>query len=209
MAQARTGEPLSDGRDTILKALLKQRMTHPPLPQLTLPARVPDPVATFIAKAKASAAEVDEISSPAEVPSRIAAILRDGGNPLEIHLSAKSPLNRLPWHTAPELKLSAAAPSGEQSAIGAADYGIAETGTVVFFSGPESLSSWHFRPGREFILLEKQRILPRLEEVILKLGAGMPATVNLVTGPSRTADIEQTIEMGAHGPRDVHILITG
>jgi L-lactate dehydrogenase complex protein LldG len=37
----------------------------------------------------------------------------------------------------------------------------------------------------------------------------MPATVNLVTGPSRTADIEQTIERGAHGPRELCILIAG
>jgi len=50
--------------------------------------------------------------------------------------------------------------------------------------------------------------VPRLEEVISRLGA-IPATVNLVTGPSRTADIEQTIERGAHGPRELHILLIG
>jgi hypothetical protein len=35
----------------------------------------------------------------------------------------------------------------------------------------------------------------------------MPRTVNLITGPSRTGDIEQTIELGAHGPRRLHIIL--
>ncbi len=88
---------------------------------------------------------------------------------------------------------------------------IAETGTLVFLSGPRSPSSWHFRPGCEFALVMRDTIVPRFEDIaaILTAGPRMPATLNLVTGPSRTADIEQTIELGAHGPRDVHILIAG
>ena len=37
----------------------------------------------------------------------------------------------------------------------------------------------------------------------------LPRTVNLVTGPSRSADIEQTLILGAHGPRALHILVVG
>jgi L-lactate utilization protein LutC len=52
-------------------------------------------------------------------------------------------------------------------------------------------------------------ILPTLEDVFAQMAdATMPATLNLVTGPSRTADIEQTIERGAHGPRALHIFLT-
>ena len=41
-------------------------------------------------------------------------------------------------------------------------------------------------------------------------GSGiMPRTVNLISGPSRTADIEQTIVMGAHGPKTLLVLIAG
>jgi L-lactate utilization protein LutC len=78
----------------------------------------------------------------------------------------------------------------------------------VFFSGERSASSWHFLPGREIVLVRRNTIVPRLENVIESLSnRHMPATVNLVTGPSRTADIEQTIERGAHGPRELCIII--
>jgi len=61
------------------------------------------------------------------------------------------------------------------------------------------------------VLLPKVCILPRFEDIIARLApqGRMPATLNLITGPSRTADIEQTIELGAHGPRALHILIVG
>ena len=128
-----------------------------------------------------------------------------------LHIPENSPLNALPWERAPELKLSTAPPNGNACSLAAADYAIAETGTLVFLSGPHSPSSWHFRPGCEFALVERAAILPRLEDILTRLASAspMPATLNLVTGPSRTADIEQTIELGAHGPRDVHILIAG
>jgi L-lactate dehydrogenase complex protein LldG len=105
--------------------------------------------------------------------------------------------------------VSATPPNGDECAAAAADYAIAETGTLVFLSGPRSPSSWHFRPGCEFALVMRNAIVPRFEDIITALATEprIPATLNLVTGPSRTADIEQTIELGAHGPRDVHILI--
>jgi L-lactate utilization protein LutC len=61
------------------------------------------------------------------------------------------------------------------------------------------------------VVLKRALIVPRLEDVIEAFARNgtMPATVNLVTGPSRTADIEQTIERGAHGPRELCILIAG
>jgi L-lactate dehydrogenase complex protein LldG len=60
------------------------------------------------------------------------------------------------------------------------------------------------------VLIENSKIVPRFEDVIAGIAlASIPATINLITGPSRTADIEQTIEMGAHGPREIHILILG
>jgi L-lactate dehydrogenase complex protein LldG len=211
VAKASPGAQLINHRDTILQAIARAQRPQTPLPELVLPVWTMDLLTSFTAKAKASAAHVYGISCAADAPAQVADILRSNGAPLQLHIPASSPLNQLPWNTITELAISASPPSGNQSALSAADYGIAETGTLVFFSGPWSHSSWHFRPGREFILIEKSCILPRLEDVICRLEAGgaMPATVNLVTGPSRTADIEQTIEMGAHGPREVHILITG
>ena len=178
------------------------------MPELNLPVWTSDVLAVFISKAKGSASFVHEIAPGGEAPKRIAEILRDCGDVPEVHIPSVSPLRSLPWHLVPELTVSPQPPKGNESALSAAEYGIAETGTLVFCSGPSSPSSWHFLPGREFILIRRSRIVPRLEDVLSRL-QDTPATINLITGPSRTADIEQTIEMGAHGPREIHILIMG
>ncbi len=200
-----------DARQAILDRLRAANAAPKPLPALCPPALASTPVETFIARARASIAAVHEIASALDVPVAIRAILDEATAPLRLHVPANSPLNNLPWQRAPGLALSSLPPSGEDSALSAADHALAETGTLVFLSGPRSPSSWHFRPGRSFVLLQRAAILPTLEDVlaILRKLDRMPATVNLVTGPSRTADIEQTIELGAHGPREMHILIAG
>ena len=202
---------MSTAREAVLKSIAKGQGTQRPLPAWTLPPWTEDATASFILKAKASLAQVHEIAATTDAPACIFAILSAGRALPVLHVPANSALNTLPWHLAPGLRVVAAPPNGEDSAFSAADYGIAETGTVVFFSGPDSPPSWHFRPRREFVLLQRGRILPRLEDVIAFSSAEqrMPSTLNLVTGPSRTADIEQTIELGAHGPGEVHILIAG
>lgn len=201
---------MSGGRETILNALEQRRRQTPP-PQISLPEWSGDPLVNFIAKAEASIARPHRLALSAEAPAKIAEILRLANAAPELHVPAESALEHLPWSAAPGLTISPQPPTGDQSALSAAEFGIAETGTLVFFSGPNSHSSWHFRPGREFILIDHSRILPRFEDVIARIEnlPGIPATINLVTGPSRTADIEQTIELGAHGPRELHILIAG
>jgi L-lactate dehydrogenase complex protein LldG len=210
MAQAAQRLPVVSGaREAILEKLARGRSAPSPIPAYTLPAWSVDPGSHFIAKAKTTVAQISEIASPLDAPAAVAAIMEAAGLEPRLHIPAASPLNNLPWQRASGLALSGAPPSGEDCAMSVADYAIAETGTLVFLSSAHSPSSWHFRPGREFVLLTRGLIMPRLEDVIAVLAAqGMPATLNLVTGPSRTADIEQTIELGAHGPREVHILLS-
>jgi len=174
------------------------------------PLRTNDLASLFIEKAKVSIARVTEIGAPEGAPAAVWAILSESDVAKRIHIPADSGLRELPWHRAPGLTLSSSPPSSEDTALSAADHGIAETGTLAFFSGPRTPSSWHFLPGREIVLLRRATIVPRLEEAIALLRRRtVPATINLVTGPSRTADVEQTIELGAHGPREVHILLAG
>lgn len=202
---------MSSARDAILATLAKSRGHEKSVPDYALPGWTNDAPGHFIAKAKASVAEVHTIAAAEDAPETILSVLAMNGLPSRLHLPKMSPLNTLPWHRAPGLSIVSEPPSGNDSAFSGADYGIAETGTLVFLSGAQSASSWHFRPGREFVLLSKAWILPRFEDVIARLApqGRMPATLNLITGPSRTADIEQTIELGAHGPRAIHILIVG
>jgi L-lactate dehydrogenase complex protein LldG len=172
--------------------------------------RIGDPAERFVAAARASYAQLHAAASLDSVPQAIMALLAAASAAPVLHVPEGSRLWSLPWHRAPGLALSPAPPSGEDAALAAADFGIAETGTLAFLAGPAKASSWHFLPGREIALVERASIVPTLEDVFAVLTArAIPSTLNLVTGPSRTADIEQTIERGAHGPRAVDIIVIG
>jgi L-lactate dehydrogenase complex protein LldG len=163
--------------------------------------------AQFIAKAEYAHTSVHIIDSTADVPVRLADILSHEGFP-RLHLRADSPLRGLSWESVPHLIVDETPPSGDEASLSAANFAIAETGTLAFLSGAGTPSSWHFLTGTEFVLVRRALIVPSLEDVLSRLAGAMPATMNLVTGPSRTADIEQTIERGAHGPRALHVLLT-
>jgi len=168
---------------------------------------VEDAHARFIAKAEDAFVRIHFAAREEDVPQCVADLLRSNEENTSLHIPPSSPLAALDW-VKTGVTVSFEPPSGDSTALSTADHAIAETGTLVFFSGPEKPASWHFRPGREIVLLRRDRIAAQLETVLAGLGA-MPATVNLVTGPSRTADIEQTIEHGAHGPRALDVILIG
>jgi L-lactate dehydrogenase complex protein LldG len=90
--------------------------------------------------------------------------------------------------------------------------GVAETGTIVMVSGPENPSTLNFLPDNHIVVVSEKAITGDYEtmwsKIRLSYGKGtMPRTVNWITGPSRSADIEQTILLGAHGPRRLHIVV--
>jgi L-lactate dehydrogenase complex protein LldG len=199
-----------DAREAILAAVRSRTAAEAPLTRVP-PPRIADLRASFIMKARASHASLHELADISEVPEAVLAHLAGVNAVARLYLPVGSPLRDLPWSRAPNLELSERVPSGEETALSEADFGMAETGTLVFAAGRARPSSWHFLPGREIVLLPATKLRATMEEVFGELDAGgaLPSTVNLVTGPSRTADIEQTIERGAHGPRDVHILLIG
>ncbi|MFK7891019.1 MAG: lactate utilization protein C [Granulosicoccus sp.] len=86
---------------------------------------------------------------------------------------------------------------------------VAETGSVVTFSSPTAPANLNFLPETHIIVLYESQMVKHVEDafaLVRKLDV-VPRTVNFVTGPSRTADIEQTLEIGAHGPRRMHVLL--
>ena len=89
---------------------------------------------------------------------------------------------------------------------------IAETGTLVFASGTESPPATFLLPETHIAIVRADQIVAGMEEAFARLRAergALPRAINLVSGPSRTGDIEQTIVLGAHGPRRVHIVLVG
>ena len=196
---------MSAREDILAKLRVSSRPVPPPPPFVF--AEIADLAARFIEKAKVSIADVKEIASESDCAAAVRQILKSGNEALSLHIPAASPLLRFSW-SAEGIDISHAPPSGTQTAFSRADFAVAETGTLVFLAGPQSPSSWHFRPGREIVLVRRSLLLPRLENLFVRLREHtIPATVNLVTGPSRTADIEQTIELGAHGPCAIHLLL--
>ncbi len=90
--------------------------------------------------------------------------------------------------------------------------GIAESGSLMLLSGPDSPTTLNFLPDDFLCLLPASRIVPRMEDAwdLLRSERGqLPRAINFISGPSRTADVEQTIQLGAHGPRRLHVLLLG
>ncbi|HTJ90970.1 MAG TPA: LUD domain-containing protein, partial [Acidocella sp.] len=88
--------------------------------------------------------------------------------------------------------------------------GIAETGTLMMPSGPERPTTNNLLSDTAIVVIRAARIVGAYEDAFDLLRAergGMPRNVMLITGPSRSADVEQTLELGAHGPRSLHVLV--
>jgi L-lactate dehydrogenase complex protein LldG len=85
---------------------------------------------------------------------------------------------------------------------------------VVLISGADNPTTLNFLPDVHIVVVDAADIAGDYETVMTRLrqrfGDGrLPRTVNLITGPSRSADIEQTLILGAHGPRKLHLIVTG
>jgi L-lactate dehydrogenase complex protein LldG len=89
---------------------------------------------------------------------------------------------------------------------------IAETGTLVMLAGADSPTATTLLPDTHVAVLSADRIVAGMEEAFALIRSergAVPRAINLISGPSRTGDIEQTIVLGAHGPYRVHILVIG
>ena len=192
-------------RDDILGAIRAQRVRGAQRPVQYQPAPPPgDLVETFARRASAVFAEVRILKDASEIPAAIAELLRAKNMAAEIHIA--------PDANAPDLgalTVKRTPPGPDDAALTNAPFGVAETGTLAYPAMGENPASWHFRPGFEIAVLHASDIHSHMENVLARLKAkgALPHTVNFVTGPSRTGDIEQTLELGAHGPKALAILI--
>ena len=181
----------------------------------TIPARgrPADLAEAFARVAGGAAAEVLRLSDRAEVPGAIADRLAALNLPPEIRIAPDPALRALPWDARPLLRVEEGAGiAGTLVGIAMADAGVAETGTLVLCSGAAASTTLNFVPDVAFVVLPEGRIDGALEDVWARLRDRLgpefpPRTVNLVTGPSRTGDIEQKMVMGAHGPRRLVVLM--
>ncbi len=191
-------------------------------PRNLVPARSALPrteqIALFVTMAAKSAATLTSLPARDAVPAEVARYLHDHGLPPVLRLAPTPTIESLPWSEQPDLVVSAGLARGDDG-VGVTDAvaGIAETGTLMLISGPTRPAALAFLPDTHIVVLDRGAVVGSVEDAWDRLrailptrpdgGTAWPRTVNLITGPSRTGDIEQQIQMGAHGPRRLHIIL--
>jgi len=167
-----------------------------------------EPVARFRERTLGLASTVDDIESLAAAPAAVARYLKANGLP---HAAVCWPeFADLDWRGAGIEIAARGARATDAVGITGAFCGIAETGTLVTVTGPATPAVASLLPETHVAIVARARIVRGMEEAWRLLREelpGMPRAVNFISGPSRTADIEQTVTLGAHGPYRVHIVL--
>lgn len=205
----RRGELTGDGLKDV-----QSRLAQPPRGPAVARAQVApaDKVALFCQWAEFNNATVARVGA-ADVPGEVTAFLARNNLPANVAMAPSPLLDGYDWSSQKMLSIRRGRGEGsDQVSITGAFAGIAETGTLVMASGPDHPVSLNLLPDTHVVVLRETDIVGGYEDVWVRLRERygkdrMPRTVNTITGPSRTGDIEQTIELGAHGPRRMHILV--
>jgi L-lactate dehydrogenase complex protein LldG len=184
-------------------------------PRHLIPARSQLPhaeqVALFAANLTKEFGSVARVADLDAVPDAIAEYLASQNLPTDIVMAPHPDLRAIPWTTRPLLRLrEGRAEASDMVSLQHGFAAIAETGTLMLPSAPERPTTLNLLADTEIVLLRRSRIVGAYEEawdLLRREAGGMPRNVMLVTGPSRSADIEQTLELGAHGPRRLHVLL--
>ena len=174
----------------------------------------PAQVGLFVANVEKEFGTVARVGAVAAVPGEVAEYLTAQNLPSELVMAPHPELQGLPWDERPLLRVrEGRAESTDLVSLTQAFAGVAETGTLMLPSAPERPTTLNLLADTAIVVLRASRIVGPYEEAwdLLRTEGGtggfMPRNVMLVTGPSRSADIEQTLELGAHGPRRLHVVL--
>jgi L-lactate dehydrogenase complex protein LldG len=196
------------------RTTVERRLAEPPRGPVIARAQLPqaEKVALFCQWAEANNATVARVAPP-EVPAEVAGYLARNNLPAAAAMAPSPLLDGYDWASQKMLTLRRGrAEASDHVSITGAFAGIAETGTLVMASGPDHPVSLNLLPDTHVVVLREADIVSGYEDVWARLRSrygknAMPRTVNTITGPSRTGDIEQAMELGAHGPRRMHIVV--
>lgn len=171
------------------------------------PAFEGDLVPRFVAKMLEKAATVETLASLADVGPAVARFVAGISAPPRVRAAAA--LRGLAWPAGLEVAYGAARRE-DVTSVTPCFAAVAESGGVVTLSGADTPSTLNFVPDNHIVVVHAAQVLAHFEDAwALQRATGqpLPRTMNVISGPSRTADIEQTIQLGAHGPRRMHILL--
>jgi L-lactate dehydrogenase complex protein LldG len=194
-------------REQILSDIRARQLKPAPQPgAYHAPRTEGDLAEAFTKKLAAQQTDIRVLDGMADVPEAIADILRGRNMAAQIHIPPESELAALELAN---VEVRRQPPGQFDTAVTFASFAIAETGTLAYAASKDNPASWHFRPLLEIAIVRAGTVVAELEDVLaaLKAKGGLPSTLNLVSGPSRTGDIEQTMELGAHGPKALAVLV--
>lgn len=177
-------------------------------PRGPLPSAVDDVYGLFIERSKAMLSTVAEVATSAESPSAVAQYLTNEN--LAGKVAIWPALKAFDWSCLGELVSFGRANGDDLIGVSGVAYAVAETGTLVFASRSDEPSSTHLLPETHIAIVKRSQVVHTMEDAFDRLRSddrAMPRALNFVSGPSRTADIEQTIVLGAHGPYRVHLIM--
>ncbi len=198
---------------------LRARMTAHPRHLIPARSRVPRPeqIALFLRNIEKEFGTFTRVPDLAAIPAAIADYLAAQNLPTDFAMAPHPELAAIPWSERPLLtQRPGRAQSTDLVSLQHGYAAIAETGTLMLPAAPERPTTLNLLSDTFMVVLRASRIVGAYEEAwdLLRAeshdersGGFMPRNVMLVTGPSRSADIESTLELGAHGPRRLHVLL--
>ncbi len=201
------------------RAMLETRLAAHPRHLIPARSRVsrPEQITLFIRNVEKEFGTVTRLPKLKEVPDAVAAYLAQHNLPSRLAMAPHPELRRIKWDKHPMLEIQTR--QGLPSDLVSLQHGyaaVAETGTLMLPSEAGRPTTLNLLPDTEIVVLRTSRVVGAYEEAwdLLRAenkdkltGGFMPRNIMWVTGPSRSADIEQTLELGAHGPRALHILL--
>lgn len=166
----------------------------------------------FVAMAEEVQATVVRVDTLAAAPEAVARYLAVENLAADLVLAPDPGLDSIPWEDRPLLRIRRGrAEATDKVSVTGCHAAVAETGSLMLISGPQTPTTLNFLPDTQIVILRAGQVLATYEDAWDRLRdenpENLPRTINFITGPSRTADIEQHIELGAHGPRRLHIVL--
>jgi L-lactate dehydrogenase complex protein LldG len=194
-------------------AMLRGRLAQHPRHLIPARSRLPhaEQVELFVRNVEKEFGSVTRVADLDAVPGAVADYLAAQNLPGRLVMAPHPELQAIPWSARPLLEIrQGRAEETDTVSVQHGYAGIAETGTLMLPSGPDRPVTLNLLADTEIAVLRASAIVGAYEEawdrLRTEIGA-MPRNVMFITGPSRSADIEQTLELGAHGPRRLHVVL--
>ncbi|MBO6718177.1 MAG: lactate utilization protein [Rhizobiaceae bacterium] len=217
LSRIRNAVNASDDEDDPRRVAVSARLDFPP--RGVIPARGQlghdGRIELFSKMAEKAAATVDHAASAADVPALVSAYLRKRNLGARLRMGSDRRLRAIPWVDERTLQVMIGPTEGsDEVTVSHALGAIAETGTLALASGRDNPTTLNLLSEHHIVVVDAADIAGDMETVLDSLREGygkghMPRTLNFITGPSRSGDIEQTLLLGAHGPRALHVIVVG